>query len=342
MKKKNEPGFFDVNNRFEKLDEHKDPLILMNTKIEWESFRGIIERSMKSEAKGPGGRPRYDTIIMFKILILQRLYNLSDKQMEFQILDRLTFNRFLGLKMEDGVPDQNTIWLFRENLTQNKIIEKLFKKFDRMLEEKNVFANEGSIIDATVVEVPRQRNTLEENQKIKKGEVPEKWEENPNKLRQKDTSARWVKKGGENYYGYKDNIKAGQKSKIIRKYTVSDASVHDSRAAKELIDANDNNKRLYGDSAYSTEEIKEIMSKRGIIDKINVKGCRYKKLTKRDHEKNRRRSKIRCRIEHIFGFMTQSMKGIYIRSIGKVRAAGIIGLMNLTYNFQRYIQLVKA
>ncbi|NUN11012.1 MAG: IS5 family transposase [Ignavibacteriaceae bacterium] len=338
----NEPGFFDINNRLEKLDKHNNPLPRINAMIEWESFRRIIEKSIKREAKGPGGRPRYDAILMFKILILQRLYNISDQQMEYQITDRLSFSRFLGLKMEDTVPDQNTIWLFRENLTRNKVIERIFKKFDRVLEEKQMFVKEGSIIDAAIVEVPRQRNTPEENHTIKEGQVPEEWKENPDKLRQKDTCARWVKKGGENYYGYKNHIKAGQKSKLIRKYRVSDASVHDSQMAKELIDANDNNKLLYGDSAYSTDEIRDIMSKRGITDKINVKGCRYKKLTKLDREKNRKRSKIRCRIEHIFGFMTQSMKGIYIRSIGKVRAAGIIGLMNLTYNFQRYIQLVRA
>lgn len=342
MKKINFPGFFDEEKRLEKLTKQKDPLIKLSEMIKWEEFRRILEKSLEKEAKGPGGRPRYDVIIMFKIMILQRLYNISDEQMEYQINDRLSFNRFLGLKLEDQVPDQNTIWLFRENLTEKGVIEKLFKKFDQMLDEYGMFVKEGAIIDATIVEVPRQRNTREENKEIKEGKMPEGWGDNPHKMRQKDRDARWVNKDGKNYYGYKNHIKAGSETKLIRKYRASDASVHDSQVGEELIDSSDKNKSLYGDSAYSNKKMREIMKRKGIKDKLNIKGSRYVKLTKRDREMNRRRSRIRSRIEHIFGHMTQSMKGLFMRCIGKARAAGIIGLMNLTYNIKRYIQLAKA
>ena len=153
MKKRTSPGFFDEDNRLEKLSKQKYPLLKLKGMIEWEEFRKLIEKSMEKEAKGPGGRPRYDAILMFKILILQRLYNISDEQMEYQINDRLSFNRFRGLELEDRVSNQNTIWLFRENLTKNGVIGKLFRKFDKMLIGYCMFVKESAIVDATIVKV---------------------------------------------------------------------------------------------------------------------------------------------------------------------------------------------
>ena len=195
MRKHTQAGFFDEENRLAKLTKKKDPLVKLSTMVKWESFRPVIERAMKKETRGYGGRPPYDYIMMFKVLILrkrsrmrlQRLYNVSDEQMEFQINDRLTFMRFLGLSLGDNIPDQNTIWLFRENLVNKGVIERLFNKFENILEQEGFLLKEGSIIDATIVEAPRQRNNREENDQIKQGEIPEGWENKPNMLRQKDT-----------------------------------------------------------------------------------------------------------------------------------------------------------
>jgi len=137
--------------------------------INWEMFRSTLEKAMRKEPKGAGGRPPYDYVLMFKVLILQRLYNVSDEQMEFQINDRLSFMRFLGVGLSHKVPDQNTIWLFRENLIKCGVIEQLFKRFDKQMSEEGFLIKEGSIIDATIVEAPKQRNNRDENQQIKQG-----------------------------------------------------------------------------------------------------------------------------------------------------------------------------
>ena len=339
MKNTGQHSFFDEENRLEKLTKKKDPLLKLATMINWEQFRPIIRRAMKKETKGNGGRPAYDYIMMFKVLILQRLYNVSDEQMEFQINDRLTFMRFLGLSLGDTVPDQNTIWLFRENLINKGLIDKLFNKFDRYLEEEGILIKEGSIIDATIVEAPRQRNSREDNNQIKEGQIPEEWKNKPNMLRQKDTDARWMKKNGENYYGYKNHIKICRKSKLIRKYKVTDASVHDSQAVEDLIDKSDSHHEIYADSAYSGEPVKKIIKKKKVRDRIHEKGYSHKPLTEKQLESNHKKSKVRARVEHVFAYMTNSMGGIYLRTIGKKRANGVIGLMNLTYNMSRYIQL---
>jgi IS5 family transposase len=342
LMKNNKPfGLFDEHFRLEKISKQGDPLEKLKKIIKWEIFRKTIENIFIKENKGPGGRPRYDIILMFKVLILQRYYNISDEQIEYQILDRLSFMRFLNLNIKDDVPDHNTIWNFREDLTKANIIEKLFEQFNKELEKNNLIAHKGSIIDASFVEVPRQRNNKDENDKIIKNEIPEDWKENPNKLNHKDINARWITKEKQRYYGYKNHIKVDAKSKIIKKFVTTDASVHDSQIIEKLLDRKDKNKELYADSAYSGKPIRKKLFKKDIINKIHEKGYRGKPITENQKIRNKEKSKIRARIEHVFGFIENSMNGSFLRVIGIKRINTQIGLINLTYNMFRYMQLAK-
>ena len=329
-------GFFDEDDRLKELSRLGDPLEKLNKTINWEIFRPLITKALKKAAKGPGGRPPYDYLLMFKILILQRLYHISDAQAEYQIKDRLSFMRFLGLKLSEDVPDNTTIWYFREQLVKAGIMGSLFKRFLKELERKNIITREGSIVDATFVDVPKQRNRKDENDSIKKGTVPEEWkkEEHKHKRVQKDVNARWTKKNNETHYGYKDHVKVDTDRKVIIAYRVTDASVHDSQELKNLVDKK-KDKSLYADSAYKGEGIETCLGRK-IENNIIEKGYRNKPLTEEQKKNNREKSKIRCRIEHVFGHMTNSFKGISIRSIGIQRAEFNIGLLNLTYNLCRY------
>ena len=339
MSNKNERGFFDEHYRLEKLTTQNDPLVKLLSLINWEQFRRILTNAFEKEEKGMGGRTPFDYVMMFKILVLQRYYNLSDEQMQFQILDRLSFMRFLGLTLSDRVPDEKTIWLFRENLIEKNLVDKLFSKFLSSLEKANLIGKEGRMVDASFIEVPRQRNTREENQEIKEGLLPHEWEKNSNKLSQKDLDARWTKKNNQVFYGYKDHVKVDKKSKLIISYEVTDAAVHDSQPLEDLLNKKDKNQPLYADSAYTGETQEKVIKKAGMINKVHEKGYKNKPLKKKQMESNRKKSKFRARVEHVFGFMENSMKGMYIHSIGKIRAEGIIGLMNLTYNLLRSIQI---
>jgi len=329
-------GFFDEIERLEELSKLGDPLEKLNKVITWDLFRPTLNTAMRKEAKGPGGRPAYDYVMMFKILILQRLYNISDAQTEYQIKDRLSFMRFLGLALNDMIPDDKTIWYFREQLVKAKASEKLFTKFLNELEKKNLITRQGSIIDATFVDVPKQRNNKDENEKIKEGKTPEDWDkpENKSMKSQKDVDARWTKKNDETHYGYKAHVKADSTSKLILKYTVTAASVHDSQELENLVDTKDVS--VFADSAYVGEPIEKCLEKKNIENNICDRAYRNTPLTKKQEKENRKKSRTRVRIEHIFGFMTNSMNGIYIRSIGIARAEFNIGLMNLTYNMSRY------
>lgn len=333
-------GLFDEENRLEKLSQLGDSLVRLNEVIQWELFRPVLTKALYKEPKGIGGRPPYDSLLMFKILVLQRIYNLSDDQTEFQINDRMSFMRFLDLGIEDRVPDAKTIWLFRDTLTKADVIRELFDAFNRQLAAAHIITHTGTIVDATFVDAPRQRNNREENALIKAGVIPKEWtdEENKHMLRQKDTDARWTKKGNETHYGYKNHVKADAESKIVTNYAVTSASVHDSKELLGLVDEDD--KVLYADSAYSGAKLEENLPK--TIDvRIHEKGYRNHPLTEEQKENNRKKSKVRARIEHIFGYMTMSLHGLTVRSIGMARAAFNIGLTNLTYNLCRYETLLR-
>lgn len=342
MKNVNPLGLFDDHFLMEKLTRLGDPLQRLNNYINWNIFKAPLDGAFRDESKdkSKGGRPGFDRLMMFKALIIQGLYNLSDDQLEYQIIDRASFKRFLELKKSDKVPDSKTFWNFREQLIEKELITTLFKTFNEILDAAGVFANEGKMVDASFVEVPRQRNTREENKHIKQtGTAPEQWNENPNKLCQKDVDARWTKKNKVTFFGYKNHIKADTKTKLIEEFIVTDASVHDSQAIEGLLTENDEGQPLYADSAYTGEKQEEVYKNKNVINMVHEKGYKGKPLTDEQKADNREKSRVRVRVEHVFGFVENSMNGSIVRTIGIVRAKAKIGMMNLTYNICRCVQL---
>ena len=328
-------GIWDESLRLEKLSKLGDSLEKLNRAIDWELFRPKLTKVFKKQAKGAGGRPPYDYVMLFKVLVLQRIYNLSDDQTEYQINDRMSFMRFLGLGLGDRVPDAKTIWLYRDTLTKANVIRELFDLFNAQLEDAGLITHTGTIVDATFVEAPRQHNHHNENEDIKKGNVPDAWKkpENIHKLRRKDMDARWTRKGREFHFGYKDHVKADADSKLITDYTVTPANVHDSQPMPTMI--NETDKAVYADSAYWGSVVAEALPQ-NVENCIQERGTKKQPLTEEQKASNRIKSKTRCRIEHIFGFMTNSMHGITVRSVGLARAEFNIGLTNLIYNLCRF------
>uniref|UniRef100_UPI00054F15E3 IS5 family transposase n=1 Tax=Desulfogranum mediterraneum TaxID=160661 RepID=UPI00054F15E3 len=227
-----QPGFFDLQDRLHQIDKNGDPLSRLNEVIDWDLFRPAIEEVRNKKRKSNVGPKGYDAILLFKILILQSLYNLSDEATEYQILDRYSFGRFLGLHVSQKVPDATTIWRFREDLIEAGIIEQLFSTFDAHLRDSGFVAMKGQIVDASIINAPKQRNSRDENSQIKHGSIPD-WP--ANKQRQKDVDARWTKKNGKTYYGYKNHISVDVKHKLIRSYCVTDAALHDSQVFEQLL-----------------------------------------------------------------------------------------------------------
>ena len=332
-------GSLDVALRVPWLEAKGDPLSRLDTVIDWEGFRPLLVQALAKPANGPGGRPAHDPVKMFQLLVVQRHYNLSDEPTEYQVSDRLSFQKFAGWTVADKVPDANPLWDFREALVRAGVFEKLFAQFAQQLQAQGLLAQAGKLVDASFVDVPRPRNPRAENATIQAGGVPEAWAEAPAKPSQKDVAARWTKQHAEGHYGYKNHVKADAKSKLLERYAVTDASVHDSQKLAQLVATEDG--EVYADSAYRSAEAEAMLAQKQVTRQIHERAYRNRPLTEEQKASNRKKSKIRARIEHVFGFMSQSMKGFYLRYIGRRRNAGAIGLINLIYNLARYEQIVR-
>jgi transposase, IS5 family len=338
-------GFYDLNKRLDAISAKGDPLEALNSVVPFESFRAEIEavvRLAPEERKSNAGRKPFDAVMMFKVLVLQTLYNLADEQVEYLIRDRLSFMRFLGLGLEDVVPDATTVWLFREALAKAGLVKTLFERFNGQLDAKGYIARGGQIVDATIVSVPRQHNTREENEAIKAGKTPEGWEEKPAKNAQKDKDARWTKKNEQNFYGYKNHVSIDRKHKLVRRYAETDASVHDSQKLDEVLDKSNTGSEVWADSAYRSVETEARLKEKGYKSRVHRRGARNHPLSKRQQAANTTRSRVRVRVEHVFGDQENAMGGKFVRTIGIARARVKIGMMNLVYNMRRLVWLERV
>jgi IS5 family transposase len=292
---------------------------------------------------------------MFKILVLQALYSLADEATEFQIKDRLSFQRFLGLGLDGTVPDATTIWLFRERLVKARAIDKLFARFDAVLKDKGYLAMGGQIIDASVVPAPKQRNTEEEKAAIKEGRVPEAWK--PAKARQKDRDARWtvkytkakVKEGADPkapkpvdlaipMFGYKNHIGIDRAHGLIRTWDASAANAHDGARLPASVSRANTASGVWADTAYRSKKNEAFLAKGMFSSQIHQKKPPKRPMPEPIARANAKRSAVRSAVEHVFAGQKHRM-GLFIRTIGLARARIKIGMANLAYNFQRLIWL---
>lgn len=345
-------GFWDIDDRYCRLSAAGDPLEKLNAVVPWEVFRKPLAKALKRSDGAKGGRPPFDPVLMFKIMVLQALYNLGDDQTEFVINDRLSFMRFLGLGLEDTGPDATTIWLFREHLTQARTVEKLFARFDKHLAKSGYLAMGGQIVDATLVAAPKQRNSDSEKADIKAGKVPQAWNDKPAKLAQKDRDARWTvkyskakqKPDGSKHtidiavpaFGYKNHIGIDRRHGLIRRWKATDASRYDGAQLPEILDKDNTASGVWADTAYRSKTNEARLARNGFVSHIHTRKPKGRAMSERASKANGKRSKVRAFVEHVFARQKGPM-ALFIRTIGIARATTKIGMANLVYNFQRYV-----
>lgn len=292
----------------------------------------------RSTSKAKPGRPAYPTLLMFKMVLLQTLYNLSDEQTEYQCLDRLSFQRFLGVSFADRVPDAKTLWLFKEKLKDHALGKELFEEFQKQLHRHGFIPRGGQIVDATLIPTPIQRNSKEENDLIKADAVPIDWSSNPHKRRQKDTDARWSKKHKKSHFGYKASVNVDKRDKFIRKIHISKGSEHDSQHAPYMIDPLNTCRDWFADSAYVGAFVETELTTAGMRPQIQRRGGKGKPLSDCQKRRNSRLAKSRCRVEHVFADF-KAMGGKMVRSIGLARATLNLQLKGTVYNIRRLCTL---
>jgi transposase, IS5 family len=342
-------GMFDVEERLAGLSKKGDDLERLAAVVDFELFRPELERAVPRADRAKGGRPPFDHVLMFKVLILQTQNNLSDERTEFYLRDRLTWMRFLGLGLGDAVPDANTIWTFREALTKAGAIERLFERFDRNLRAQGHLAMSGQLVDASIISAPKQRNTRTEKQAIKEGRVPEAWQDKPAKLRQKDREARWTVKTtkakpreGETpmvdlaipEFGYQNHISADRRHRLIRRWLVTDAAAHAGKRLADLLDDGNTASDVWADTGYRSRQNEAVLRQRMLTSRIHRKKPAGRPMPARTAGANAKKSAIRAPIEHIFAEQKARM-GLFVRTIGLARATPKIGLANLVTNMRR-------
>ncbi len=315
----------------------------MKELVDWELFRPLLEEVFgPPRTSGPGRRP-WDSLLIFRSLLLGVMNSLSDEQLQYMLLDRTSFKPFAGLHSKDQVPDQKTLWKYRNMLSQSGRLDELVALFKEQLAAHGDRLQTGTLVDSSVVQVPRQRNSREENAVIKSGEVPSDWKEKLHKLYPKDTEERWFKKNGVSHFGYKNHIAVDRATKVITNWEVSPAHVHDSQAFEVLLDAHPpKGHEVYADSVYRSKERLSGLRKKGFKPRITYKAKRGQPLRSHQIALNHSYSKVRCRVEHVFGAMKNERKARSMTCLGFNRSRVWIGLGNLCYNIKRLRYLERS
>jgi IS5 family transposase len=352
-----QPGFFDGDERLEWLSAAGDPLERLAAVVDFELFRGELERALKRSDRTKGGRPPYDAVLMFKVLVLQTLYTLSDDQTEYQLRDRLSFMRFVGLALHEPVPDAKTIWLYREQLVRAGSLKRLFARFDRVLRERGYLAMGGQIVDATIIEARRPRLTQAEKETVKGGGVPAEWK--PARRAQIDRDGRWTLKRGKKRqspaadgqkraaseivipaFGYKNHVGIDRTHGFVRRFTVTHAAAPDGRELGRLLDGDNLASSVWADTAYRSKANLRLLDRRGLVPEFQRRKPRGKPMPAHIRRGNTTRARVRARVEHVFAAEKRRLH-LVIRTIGQARATAKITLANLAYNFTRLAWLQR-
>lgn len=350
-----QPGFWDVEERLRELSAQGDPLEKLGATVDFEMFRADLVAALGRRDPSKGGRPGFDAVLKFRMLVLQAMHGLSLEQTEYLVSDRLSWMRFCGLGPGDVVPDANTLWDFREALLTACVIAALFARLDRAIVQAGYLPMGGQIIDATLVAAPRQHNTNAEKAAIKAGkQAKEIWPSSPAKARQKDTDARWTVKFSKGKpaadgkpqidiaiptFGYKSHISIDRRHGIIRRFLVTDAAAHDGARLREgLIDPANTASGVWADSAYRSAANERFLGSIGQVSHIHRKKPRGKPMSRRTARANAAKSAVRARVEHPFAHQ-KGFIGLVIRTIGHARAEATITLANIAYNMKRWCWL---
>jgi IS5 family transposase len=348
-------GFWDVDDRLKELSAEGDPLERLAKTVDFELFRPALVQALDRSDPSKGGRPGFDPVLKFKMLVLGAMHGLSLQQTDYLVRDRLSWMRFCGLGPGDTVPDANTLWDFREALIAAKALDDLFARLDRAITDAGYLPMAGQIVDATLVAAPRQRNSDGEKAEIKAGRIPKGWKDKPAKLRQKDRDARWTVKFSKAkadedgkvqqrdiavpHFGYKNHISIDRRHGIIRRQKVTDAATYDGARLREgLIDPSNTASYVWADTAYRSIANEAYLQRHGKVSRIHRKKPKGKPMPAAVARANAQKSKVRSKVEHIFAHQKARM-GLFVRTIGLARATATITLVNMVYNMQRWCWL---
>ena len=320
-------GLFDQEIRQRKLEALGDALVELDRIVPWRMFRETLQ-TMRAAGRDPckGGRPPHDAVRMFKVRVLRELYALSDERVEFQIADRLSFQRFLGIDLTQDAPDYTAIWRFRERLGPARM-QALFAELNAYIDLAGFEARKGQMIDASIVQKPKARQPA-----APKDGAPALSRQ---QAAHRDGEANWTQKHERAWFGYKNHVNADVAHGFIRDYVVTPAATHDSQALPDLLEITQRGQPVYADSAYRSAATQRRCRDYGLRSRVLHKAQRNRPLTAARKRTNHRWAKTRARVEHVFARIDLFRRGQPLRCTGLRRAATVIGLVNFVHNLRR-------
>jgi IS5 family transposase len=285
----------------------------INNLIDWEPLRKLMETQYTLD--GPG-RPGYPPVVMLKAVLLQQWYNLSDPALEEAMDDRFSFRRFLGLNLDEKVPDHSTMHVFRSRM--EPIIEELFHRINAQLNAQHLMLKKGSLIDATLVESASHPPA-------------------PDETSSSDPDATWSKKRGKSYFGHKAHIAIDQGSELIRQVEMTPGNVHDGTLFTAMVSGDE--EMVYADKGYSSVERSQWLKERNIEDGIMFQGSKWRSFTLEELERNSRIGQVRKAVEHVFGTFKRIYHFQRCRYFSLVRNRVHLFALCISYNLKRAVKL---
>lgn len=285
----------------------------IDRQIDWRP----LEEALRPLYHPSQGRPGYPPLLMFKALLLQQWYGLSDPGLEESIRDRLSFQRFLGLSLKDPVPDETTLCRFRGALAREGLAESLFALLQAQLDGRGFIVRRGSLIDATLVQAqPRP---------------PKRGHPSP------DPEADWVRKGKDGHFGYKVHLTVDQGSSLVWHLALTPASFSETRLLEEMLLGDE--AAVFADGAYAKDARKAALRRRGVFCGIINRAWRYRAVTNRQKKRNRFFSRVRGAVERVIGTLKRHYGLARCRYVGQVRNRCHLWLIGICYNLKKMLVL---
>jgi IS5 family transposase len=291
--------------------------------VRWYRFEKLLA-SVRDGGAGGAGRPAYRPLLMFKVLLLQSLYGLSDAETEEALGDRLSFRRFAGLALTDAVPDHSTICRFRNLLVGRGLLEKLFAELDRQLDQAGLILRRGTMLDATVIETSAARPPMGETSSS-------------------DPDARFARHQGKagSRFGYKAHVGVDEGSGLIRSVATTPANVNDTVPADALIRGDE--RSVLADGAYHTHAREAALKARGIKPRLMRRPNKHHPVLPPRHRLyNRLIARRRAAVETTFATWKRRMGLSVIRYRGLAKARGQVLIAAMAFNLRRWVTLAPA
>jgi transposase, IS5 family len=314
-------------------------LAAMDELIDFGAIAAEVDAACPRPDRSKGGRPPYPTEVMVRLLFIQALYNLSDEDCEYQVLDRMSFQHFCRLDGALHIPDARTLWSFKQRLAKGGLGGRaVFDAVSLQLQQHGYIPRGGQIVDASIVQAPVTQTRSDEREALNEGRAPEGW--SAKRLRHTDRDARWTKKHGKSFYGYKLHANADARYKLIRRVKVTAANVDDGQTLKDVLDTANTRSRLLADRGYDAQANRELLQANQLSDGIARRAKPGQDRRQRLDARNKAIGRIRARGEHVFAGLEQ-LGGKCVRAMTLARNELALLLKCAAYNARRLVWLAS-